>query len=372
MQLDLIDLRPYNTRNRLWLSEIFGTTVRRFEGSLKAGTFPVFVVQGNVTINVEDRSINYKLFSHLDSINCCFGLINVEDENYDHDLSVYSLKNCLFIFREYYRPRGGVIQFSKDFVRSFCYPTHQTNSLSRFGLFTSDVKSRFVGKYGVLSFLLRQYLPFLAVADKVYNIPLGYTDRIGGLFHGGSEKTIYDNPVVDREYRWSFCGECNKSDRLQMLSSLRSSKPNYVYRSDETGKTDMLSGETYLNIMLQSVFIPCPFGNINIDTYRLFEALETGAIPVLTNGYAFQPYDYYTLLLGPHPIPTFSSWTDACKFIENADRETICTTSIKIRKWYETFKNTLKNSMMDFIDKSISGNMLKSDINQLNPVAVPK
>lgn len=369
LQLDLIELKPYKTRNCLWMAEIFGTPVRKFDGSLKVDTFPVFIVQGNVTIDSKDRSINFKLFSKLESIGCCFGLINVEDENYDHDLSVYSLKKCLFVFREYYRSRGGVIQFGKNFVRSFLYPTHHTSTASGYSTTISNVKSRVYGNYGVLSYLFRQYLPFLADADKVFNIPLGYTDRVGELLHSGCN---IENPITGREYKWSFCGESNKSDRFQMLTSLKDTKPSYVYRSDESGQTRMLSGKEYWEVMLQSIFVPCPFGNINVDTYRLFEALEAGSIPVMVTGYAYQPYDYYTLLLGTHPIPTFPSWTHASDFIENADSDTILNTAQKIQIWYKMYKENLIISINNSISKYICGNGLTSDVNNLNSVTVPQ
>ena len=47
MYIDLIELPPYNTGNRLWISKIFQYPIRRFDGSIKANTFPVFIVQGN-------------------------------------------------------------------------------------------------------------------------------------------------------------------------------------------------------------------------------------------------------------------------------------------------------------------------------------
>ena len=124
-----------------------------------------------------------------------------------------------------------------------------------------------------------------------------------------------------------------------MLKCLKNCHPNFIYKwdLDGTGHGEVLSGEAYWEIMTQSIFIPCPLGNMNIDTYRLFDALEAGAIPIILKGYAFQPYDYYKILLGDHPIPTFSSWREVEVFLENINVGSIQELSEKISKWYTSF-----------------------------------
>ena len=123
MNIDLIELKPYITVNRHWISEIFQSPIRQFDGCLKSDTFPIFVVNGSTEYEIGERSLEYRLFTHLSDSGHHFGLIHVMDEIYDHNLSVYGLEQCISIFREYYRPVGGKRQLLVDFGRSFITPT---------------------------------------------------------------------------------------------------------------------------------------------------------------------------------------------------------------------------------------------------------
>lgn len=373
MCIDLIELQPYNTRNRLWISEIFQCSIRRFDGSLRAKTFPVFIVHGDTNLGVEDRSINFKLFSYLNKEGYSFGLIHIRDENYDHDISVYYLDKCTFVFREYFRPSGGKIHLLKDYSKSFFLPIYHNRKSSGLKSLASKIYARFNGKYSVFEFMKRQYLPSLP-SEKVFHIPIGYTDRVGKSLDNQANTTnhSHNQVITERKYKWSFCGESSKKDRKLMLECLKNCHPNFIYQSEETGG-EMLSGEDYWEIMTQSIFIPCPLGNINSDTYRLLEALESGAIPIILKGYAYQPYDYYKNLLGDHPIPTFSSWKEVEVFLETINVGSIQELSEKISKWYTSFKLNLKIKIQKVLSKSIRGNLiLSNNVHQLNLYNVPK
>lgn len=364
---------PYNTRNTLWISEIFQCSIRRFDGSLRAKTFPIFIVQGSTRLKVEDRSINFQLFDHLNQEGYSFGLIHIMDENYDHDISVYYLDKCIVIFREYFRPNGGKIHLLKDYSKSFFLPNYHNTSYS--GLkYLVRIYRDFAGKRdSVFQFMKRQYLPSLPSTDKTFYIPLGYTDRVGRLLeHQASTKSHNHNQkITERKYKWSFCGQSLKRDRELMLRYLKNCQPNFVYRSDGAGHSEMLSGEDYWKIMTQSIFIPCPLGNINTDTYRLFEALESGAIPIILKSYASQPYDYYKNLLGDHPIPTFLHWKEVEIFLETINVSSVQELSEKISKWYIGFKLNLKLKIPKVLSRKISGKLLSNDIHQLDLYITP-
>ena len=140
--------------------------------------------------------------------------------------------------------------------------------------------------------------------------------------------------------------------------------------------SEVLSGEDYWKIMTKSIFIPCPLGNITIETHRFFDALEAGAIQIILKGYAYQPYDYYTydyykIFLGDHPIPTFSSWQEAKIFLENINVDSIQELSEKVSKWYISFNFSLKTKIQEALLKATSGNLLSNDIHQLNLYTVP-
>ena len=348
MYIDLIELQPSDTRNRLWISEFFQSPIRRFDGSLRANTFPLFIVHGDANRGIEDRSINFKLFPHLNEKGHGFGLIHIQYENYDHDVSVYYLDKCILVFREHFRPSGGVIHLAEDYIKSFFLPTYHNSSHSGFKSLPSKINARFAGRLGtgVFPFMKRQYLPRLPSTKEIFHIPLGYPDVVlkAKENQANIKKYSHNQVITKRPYKWSFCGDSSKKDRKLMLECLKNCHPNFIYTWDsvETSHFEMLSVEDYWKIMTQSIFIPCPLGNITIETYSLFDTLEAGAIPIILKGYAFQPYDYYKNLLGDHPIPTFSSWQEVEVFLENINVGSIQELSEKIRKWYTSFNLNLK------------------------------
>jgi hypothetical protein len=55
-------------------------------------------------------------------------------------------------------------------------------------------------------------------------------------------------------------------------------------------------------------------GNVNLECWRIYEALEAGAIPILEKR---PTLDYFTQMWGKHPLPAVKSWKEAHGFITN-------------------------------------------------------
>jgi hypothetical protein len=360
--IDLIELKPYNTINSLWISKIFQHDIRRFDGRLQSNTLPVFIVQGSTEYGGGNRSIEYELFSYLNESGYSFGLIHVMDEIYDHDISIYGLEKCALIFREYFRPTGGRTQFLADFGKSFFIPNRYSSCHRQYSgskLLAYELYLRSTHIFRKFDFMKRQYLPRLP-ADKLFCIPLGYTDKFA------RSRKPYSFPFAQRRYKWSFAGNSFKTDRKQMLGYLADVKPNYIYEYQGFMGELSLSGEEYWDILTQSMFVPCSLGNLNIDTYRLFEVLEAGSIPIILKSHAWQPYDYYQNLLGDHPLPAFSSWKEARLFLINADLNLIMELSEKVIEWYAEFKLKLQRRIQECLLDAARERLLPHDVEYLD------
>lgn len=142
----------------------------------------------------------------------------------------------------------------------------------------------------------------LEFGDKVLVIPLGYH----WTKNAGIKNPLMDTPRLPfREYTWSFMGT-NWQDRESQMKGLTVLQPHYLKWLKEWNDSEMLGCDEYLNILLNSKFVPVPGGN-NQETYRFYEALECGCIPV----YIRQPGD--ELLVERHykpwlPIVDLPSW----------------------------------------------------------------
>ena len=108
----------------------------------------------------------------------------------------------------------------------------------------------------------------LVSSEKVLTIPLGY--------HWHYNKPI--RTISDRKYKWSFNGT-NWMSRSELMRPLADIEPNKVDFYNEWNSPSQLSEKDYLDLLSDTIFIPCPRGN-NIETFRIYEALECGCIPV--------------------------------------------------------------------------------------------
>uniref|UniRef100_A0A6C0ANR5 Alpha-(1,3)-fucosyltransferase FucT N-terminal domain-containing protein n=1 Tax=viral metagenome TaxID=1070528 RepID=A0A6C0ANR5_9ZZZZ len=102
-------------------------------------------------------------------------------------------------------------------------------------------------------------------------IPLGYH---------WSSKAIKETAIENRLYTWSFTGTDWKQ-RSTQLEPLLAIECNFVKFFPDWNDPGQLNKDQYLELLQNTIFIPCPEGN-NVETYRLYEALECGCIPVFT------------------------------------------------------------------------------------------
>ena len=66
----------------------------------------------------------------------------------------------------------------------------------------------------------------------------------------------------------------------------------------------------YRNVLLDSIFSLAPEGDRHLDTFRLWESLCCGCIPLLVD-FSGQALG---LLGTPHPLPVFHNWKEASSF----------------------------------------------------------
>ena len=65
--------------------------------------------------------------------------------------------------------------------------------------------------------------------------------------------------------------------------------------------------ESYMQLLFDTRFVLCPAGN-NPETFRLYESLEAGAVPIVVR--APLQRDFLRAFAAPPPFPVLESWTD--------------------------------------------------------------
>jgi hypothetical protein len=157
--------------------------------------------------------------------------------------------------------------------------------------------------YARFAYVLRNYHAAWLDGAGVLTFPLGYPP--------GLARSRESVSASRRQHLWCFLGARNPA-RADLVRALHGTPRGFVSLPDARKGEALLSRERYVEVMTQSAFAPAPMGNVVIETWRFWEALEYGAIPVAPRNFGF---DYYANLLGPNPIPTFRTWSQAAVFM---------------------------------------------------------
>jgi GR25 family glycosyltransferase involved in LPS biosynthesis len=156
--------------------------------------------------------------------------------------------------------------------------------------------------------IVRTYMRDGLDDKKVLVIPLGYVKRANKSLC----QQITQTPSLPfRELAWSFRGTGwqNREEKLNVLKNIEPAQ--YVFYKEWLDSSHA-KREEYVGELLNSKFVPCP-GGMNPETFRLYEALELGAIPI----YVRQEGDelYFKYLSNIIPIINMDSWDYASKVI---------------------------------------------------------
>lgn len=113
-----------------------------------------------------------------------------------------------------------------------------------------------------------------------------------------------------RRFDWSFAGQVNHQRRADVVDVLRQlRRPGQLVTTP--GFTQGMPRDDYARLLAATKVVPCPSGPATPDSFRLYEALEAGCIPVAD---ATCPRSsglgYWELLLGEQaPFPVVDDWT---------------------------------------------------------------
>ena len=179
----------------------------------------------------------------------------------------------------------------------------------------------------------------------IMQLPLGFFTH--GLLGGMS-----DRRAAERPFLWSFLGQGGKTTRPDMLKALANIGPSFVHITDR-GAVQPLGGGQYKQILCDSVFVPCCMGNVNLESSRIYEALECGAVPILEKRISL---DYFRELLGNHPMPSFVSWKQAARFMLAIQHDRAAQDELLLRcsRWWAVYKRDLTQRVQDFVARSTS------------------
>jgi len=159
---------------------------------------------------------------------------------------------------------------------------------------------------------------------KLFNIfnnltffPSGYNKSILKDYTG---ETPLDISFVKRKYIWSFAGG-NEKIRWQTINKFVDHFPQDHFLLYETGHSfngnqkSGLSVDKYRDLLLNTKFSICPPGVGYVESFRVYEALECGSIPVVLrsqNSEFGQKRSYWGDLYGKEPPFVMADTWEEC------------------------------------------------------------
>ena len=153
--------------------------------------------------------------------------------------------------------------------------------------------------------------------------------------------------INDRKYHWNFLGTIHGASRYDLIFQNKNIEPNYVNITKKFGGQNSLSATEYYKIMANTKFALVSHGYFHPETYRLYEALESGCIPIIEN-----PHNFFDSFLPNNPIIKIKLWKEANNIINelNNDKVKILNISKSIKKWWHEYKLSIRKKIKEKIN----------------------
>jgi len=184
--------------------------------------------------------------------------------------------------------------------------------------------------------VFRNYWRPDCVGPKVVHLPLGY-------LNGKGMRSRATTSSSTRKHVWSFAGAIDRPDRGPILEAMRVDVPNHLVHITPTWKSTLnLDAKMYREVIQNSQFVPCLSGIWNIESYRFYEAIENGAIPMIT----IDKMDSYKNLLSASvnpPLIATDTWKAAAQVMNTLSSQPILLDKIQkeLGDWWSGYKDYL-------------------------------
>ncbi len=271
-----------------WLHEVLSQVKYGFN-EIVDKSYGTFVDNSIIVITSPNAKKYLNYFQKLNNLGYKFGIIHISDETYFHPTDFYPFAQ--FILRNYWH-------------KSYSYK------------------------------------------KNLFSFPLGYKNR---FWKNCPVKELKDS--FARRYTWSFAGQITKSTRRAMIGNMIRIPKYHIHQTSAFASADCLSIEEYRDLMLDSIFVPCPRGNWNVDSFRIYEALECGCIPIVEK----ISFDYFEKLFGKsYPFPSIDNWNQAPELINRlvSDPRQLEQLRQECYTWWSEYKKEMKRNIADIIENT--------------------
>ena len=151
-----------------------------------------------------------------------------------------------------------------------------------------------------------------------------------------------------------FCGQDTHERRHAAVNAARAAapadrrlvRPTDAFLADGSGDRGGLDAESYALAMSETKVAPCPSGPASPDSFRLYEALEAGAVPVADGSTPTGPVTgYWTSVFGElPPFPVLDDWDELAEHVDRV-RRTWPVEATRVHAWWLQWKRRLAHDL---------------------------
>lgn len=273
-------------------------------------------------------------------------IFHLSDERYDFfKTKVYKNKNIKYIIRNY--KIFSFLFLLKSFLKwplitvKWIY-SYWINNIKNNKTTTTENLKHFKYILFSIKYLLMQIIIALQtrkIATKIIYAPLNETN-----FYNISKKI-----KAKKKYSIFFAGSLHSSERIYAYSIAKKIGFSHGYYGWGWTSKQSLTPNSYLKFLKYSKYILCPTGYVNLDTFRFYEIIKSGSLPIVPKETPFQPFNYFSKIYNLDERITVNLFTEEniqnkIKSISNKDYYLILK---KLRKSIETKNKRIK----DLLDK---------------------
>jgi hypothetical protein len=165
-------------------------------------------------------------------------------------------------------------------------------------------------------------------------------DDIADRFIGLGYPTVINKAATEEQYDWFFSGQVTHKRREECVEVLK--KLPYGKLNCTEGFNQGYDYPEYISHMAKAKFIPCPAGAVTPDTFRVYEALEVGSIPILDD----DGTGYWDKIFGKdHPLPVMRNWSNLEKSMDHL-LNVWELAYLPIRDWWSGYKKEVHDNLI--------------------------
>lgn len=165
-----------------------------------------------------------------------------------------------------------------------------------------------------------------------------YTSDIHWLPIGPAR--INENEIPNKDLTWAYAGQVNHDSRKKLVEALKELETKGVL-IETGGFSQGLPRDEYYELLKRAEAAPAPRGVVSTDSFRLYEAMEAGALPIT------EDKPFWDKLFKDYPFPVLENWKDIDK-VEIGTYQ-----SNEAQAWWQRHKLEIQDEFIDQGDVTI-------------------